>query len=167
MQFQIPQFIEVEDKIFGPLTFKQFIYIAGACGAAFILWRALPIFLSGPAIVFVGAAGAALALFEWNNRPLILSLEASFYYLIGTKLYVWSHERKQQKAIEAAKKNELRAEVYVPHLSDSKLHDLAWSLDIKEKIERGGVRDLSRGAEALVARNESIPGLLTPRDALA
>ena len=27
MQYQVPQFIEVEDKIFGPLTFKQFLYI--------------------------------------------------------------------------------------------------------------------------------------------
>jgi len=26
MQFQVPQFIEIEDKIFGPLTLKQFLY---------------------------------------------------------------------------------------------------------------------------------------------
>ncbi|TSC61742.1 MAG: SsrA-binding protein, partial [Parcubacteria group bacterium Athens0416_74] len=32
MQFQVPQFIEVEDKIVGPLTFKQFVFIAGGLG---------------------------------------------------------------------------------------------------------------------------------------
>jgi hypothetical protein len=29
MQFRVPQFIDIEDKLFGPLTFKQFIYLAG------------------------------------------------------------------------------------------------------------------------------------------
>ena len=29
MQYQVPQFIEVEDKIFGPLTFKQLVYVVG------------------------------------------------------------------------------------------------------------------------------------------
>ena len=33
MQFQVPQFIETEDKVVGPLTLRQFMYIAGA-GAA-------------------------------------------------------------------------------------------------------------------------------------
>ncbi|TSC80302.1 MAG: hypothetical protein G01um101429_152 [Parcubacteria group bacterium Gr01-1014_29] len=31
-QFQVPQFIEVEDKIFGPLTTKQFFYLLGGGG---------------------------------------------------------------------------------------------------------------------------------------
>ena len=41
MRFQVPQFIEIEDKIFGPLTIKQFIYIAGGAGLCFILFRFL------------------------------------------------------------------------------------------------------------------------------
>ena len=131
MQFQIPQFIEVEDKIFGPLTFKQFIYLAGALGCAFIAWRMLPIYIAMFVIIGVGGLGAALALFEWNGRPFILALEHGFYYLINTKLYLWSHARKQKKAKEAVKENRSVAEVYVPRLSESKLHDLAWSLDIK------------------------------------
>ena len=35
MRFQVPQFIEIESKIFGPLTFKQFIYLAGGGGRNF------------------------------------------------------------------------------------------------------------------------------------
>ena len=45
MQFQVPQFIEIEDKIFGPLTFKQFIYLAGGGGLCFLLYTILPFFL--------------------------------------------------------------------------------------------------------------------------
>jgi hypothetical protein len=142
MQFQVPQFIEVEDKIFGPFTFKQFIYIAGAAGLAFIAWRLLPIYIAAFAIAGVGALGAALALFEWNGRPFILSLEHGFYYFIHSKLYLWSHERRQKKAKEQAKKEQNISEVYVPQLSQSKLNNLAWSLDIKEKIGQIGMRNL-------------------------
>ena len=144
MQFQVPQFIEVEDKIFGPLTFKQFIYIAGAGGLAFIAWRALPLFVSVFVIIFVGGLGTALALFEWNGRPFILALESGFYYFFGPKLYLWSHQRKQVRAKQAAAQSQTISEVYVPHLSESKLHDLAWSLDIKERIAAGVARDDER-----------------------
>ena len=159
MQFQIPQFIEVEDRIFGPLTFKQFFYIAGAAGCAFVAWRLLPFYIAVVVIVSVGAFAAALALFEWNGRPFILALEYRFYYLVNTKLYIWSHERKQKAVKVAIKENRPLAEVYVPRLSDSKLHDLAWSLDIKERVQQMGVRDSSmpgtteppRGSDAITA----------------
>lgn len=167
MQFQVPQFIEVEDKIFGPLTFKQFIYLAGAAGLAFIAWRSLPIYLAALAIAGFGGLGAALALFEWNGRPFILALESGFYYLVGPKLYLWSHQRKQQRAHAAAQTNQKISEVYVPRLSESKLHDLAWSLDIKEKIEKIGMRDLSRSVTLKgVPTEDSLAAVRTAQEAL-
>lgn len=137
MQFQIPQFIEVEDKIFGPLTFRQFVYLAGGAGAAYLCWRVLPIFLAGPFIIgFVGIA-AALAFLQYNGRPFILALEHGFSFLIHPRLYLWNNERKRSvvQGIKAAPAE--TAQVYVPKLSDSKLHELSWSLDIKERIAQG------------------------------
>lgn len=167
MQFQVPQFIEVEDKIFGPLTFKQFIYLAGGAGLAFSAWRLLPFYFALPLAAGVGGLGVALAIFEWNGRPFILALEHGFYYLINTKLYIWSHERKNKKAVEAAKENRNVAEVYIPHLSDSKLHDLAWSLDIKERIEQIGMRDVPREALGRIAQTpDDLARVRTAKDAL-
>src|SRR3989338_737591 len=40
MQFQVPQFIEVEDKIFGPLTLKQFFYVLACNSRRNIFWNA-------------------------------------------------------------------------------------------------------------------------------
>ena len=137
MQFQVPQFIEVEDKIFGPLTFKQFVYCAGGAGGAYLVYRVLPLFIAGPLILGVGGLAAALAFMEWNGRPFIVALENAFYYLTRSKLYLWNNERKQKKT--AAKNVPVAAssQVYIPKLSDSKLHELAWSLDIKERIAAG------------------------------
>src|SRR3954470_17813630 len=98
MQFQVPQFIEVEDKIFGPLTFKQFIYVLGGLGAAYILWRVLPIYVAAPFILVVGGLAAALAFFQFNGRPFILGLESAFYFFFGSKLYLWNNELKQKKS---------------------------------------------------------------------
>src|SRR3989344_7648513 len=94
MQFQVPQFIEVEDKIFGPLTFKQFVYVAGGAGAAYLFWRVLPFFFSVPLILGIGALAASLAFFKYNGRPFIVAMEHAFYYLIRTKLYLWNNAEK-------------------------------------------------------------------------
>ncbi|MFZ2484609.1 MAG: PrgI family protein [Minisyncoccia bacterium] len=133
MRFQVPQFIEVEDKIFGPLTFKQFIYVAGAAGVAVVLFILLPRFLaiiiSLPIVLF----GAALAFYKINDKPFINVVEAFVKYTLTNKLYIWKKEDKKPEAGNANQESRKPLEqVYVPKLSDSKLKELTWSLDIKE-----------------------------------
>src|SRR3989344_6739740 len=138
MQFQVPQFIEVEDKIFGPLTFKQFIYVGGGLGACYIFWRILPIYFAAPLIACVGGLTAGLAIFQLNGRPFIVGLENGFFFLIRSKLYLWNNSRKKRAEAPAATiLASDRAEIYVPKLSESRLHELSWSLDIKERIAAG------------------------------
>lgn len=169
MQFQVPQFIEVEDKIFGPLTFKQFLYFAGGGGLAFIFWRYLPLFVAGPLIASIMGLAAALALGQWNGRPFILGLENGFYYLFGSKLYIWSHERKQKKSKEEVESQLVaKANVFIPKLSESRLHQLAWSLDIQEKLKGVESQDVLRAEKNVRAsKDATIPSMRTARDALS
>src|SRR3989344_3672620 len=126
MQFQVPQFIEVEDKIFGPLTFKQFIYIGGGLGASYILFRVLPIYLAAPLIAVVGGLAAGLAFFQFNGRPFIVGLENGFYFLLRSKLYLWNNTRKKKVAAHATPAfAQGAAAVYVPQLSQTRLHELS------------------------------------------
>jgi len=137
MRFEVPQFIEIEDKIFGPLTLKQFIYLAGTAGVSFVIYTTLPFFLAiiliAPFIVF----GLALAFYKHNNRPFITLVESWFNFTIKGKLYIW---KKRQKPIEERVEEEaiMQSPLYVPKLSDSKLKDLSWSLDVEER-QRGDV----------------------------
>ena len=39
MQFSVPQFVEVEDKIIGPLTLKQFLVLLGGGFVVFVLYK--------------------------------------------------------------------------------------------------------------------------------
>ena len=142
MQFQVPQFIEVEDKIFWRLTFKQFVYVAGGLGASYIFLRILPFYIAAPLIFATLGLSAALAFLPYNGRPFIYALEHGFFFLLSSKLYLWSNQRKTSDQKTPNNETGLGGKpiVYVPKLSDSKLHELAWSLDIKEHIAEGGSR---------------------------
>lgn len=131
MRFQVPQFIEVEDKIFGPLTLKQFIYLLGGGGLSFIVYTLIGnVFISVIAALPIIGLSLALAFYKVNNKPFINVVEAAFHYYFGDKLYIW---KKVNKPVVAKKAVETKApDFYVPKLSDSKLKDLTWSLDIKQ-----------------------------------
>ena len=131
MRFQVPQFIEVEDKLFGPLTFKQFIYVAGAVGLCVILFTLLPTFIALLLSVPIFLFGVALAFYKVNERPFIQVVEDFMHYSTSSKLYVWKKEEKKPVA-KVSEAGAPAPQVYVPKLSQSKLKDLSWSLDIKE-----------------------------------
>jgi len=137
MKFQVPQFIEVEDKIFGPLTLKQFIYVAGGGGLSFIIYNyvsKLSFVLAIILIIPVAAFALALAFYKVNNRAFINVIESAFKYVFSSKLYIWKKHDKvpEHKAAPVEATN-----MYVPKLSDSKLKDLTWSLDINESASPG------------------------------
>lgn len=163
MQFQVPQFIEVEDKIFGPFTFKQFVYIAGGLGLAYLLYRLLPLFIAAPLVIGVMGFAVALAFMQYNGRPFMIAIENAFFFLVHTKLYLWNNKTKKRVAEQ---KNNLalpQENLYVPKLSDSRLHELAWSLDIKERIAAGYGNENDRSA---LRSEDTVRGIRTPREAL-
>lgn len=165
MQFQVPQFIEVEDKIFGPLTFKQFVYIAGGFGLAYLVWRALPLYVAAPLVMGSIGLGAALAFAQWNGRSFIIGLEHGFFYYLRAKLYLWNNARRDKKKRESESPiGPTNAEIYVPKLSESRLREMSWSLDIKERIAAGTVTDEDR--EDYAPHSRIVAPIRTARSAL-
>lgn len=139
MRFQVPQFIGVEDKILGPFTLKQFVYLAGGAGLCFIIYRFLGLFFGIFLIIPVAALSLALSFYKVNGKPFIEVLESAMRYGVGNRLYVW-------KKKEAASEKETGTAgtppptLAVPKLSESRLKDLTWSLDIKE-IQSPGAKE--------------------------
>lgn len=129
MRFQVPQFIDVEDKIFGPLTFKQFVYLAGGGGLCAILFTLLPKFIAFLVSAPVAIFALALAFYKINSKPFVEIVEAFVTYTLGSKLYIWKKEEK--KPVAGEREVKATAQVYVPKLSESKLKDLSLALDIR------------------------------------
>jgi hypothetical protein len=134
MRYQVPQFIEVEDKIFGPLTLKQFLYTAGGGAAGFIIWSIFPLFIAIPVGLVVVGFFLALAFYKYNDRPFIVTVENSIKYFMGNKLYIWHKKPKEIKPNQPIEAKDDVSDLYVPKLSDSKLKEISWSLDIDEKL---------------------------------
>jgi hypothetical protein len=141
MQYDVPQFIDVEDKIFGPFTFKQFVYLAGGAGACVVAFLYLPLIFAIIVSIPVAGFAGALAFYKVNGKPFIDIVEAGFDYLLGGKLYLWKREEKSVAA--AAVKTAARGPITAPEtrgklgLTTNKLHDLAWSLDVGSHAPEG------------------------------
>ncbi len=135
MQFKVPQFLEIEDKIFGPFTFKEFVYLVGGAGLCYILYKLLGLLLGAIPILAVAGLSAALTFYHPNGKPFINLVEAGIKYALQSKLYIWKKhmvkvkERQQEIKATAALKEETMNQGGV-RLSGSKLRDLAWSLDV-------------------------------------
>jgi PrgI family protein len=137
MQFRVPQFIDVEDKLFGPLTFKQFIYLLGGGAACFVIWNLIPIKVVALVVLapFAGLS-VALAFMDYNGKPFMFTLEAAVNFYLKNKLYIWKKIPKKKVAEEKEVENKEEPSVFVPRLSDSKLKQLTWGLDVYDSQDK-------------------------------
>lgn len=102
MQYVIPQFIDVEDKIIGPIAVRQFIILIITALGCFIFYKLFDFWLFILMAILTVVIGGALAFLKVNGRPFhyfILNLFATFK---KPKLRVWqkmvsSEDLKQAK----------------------------------------------------------------------
>jgi PrgI family protein len=136
MQFTVPQFIEVEDKLFGQLTFKQFLYVLGGAGGCYVWWQLVPFPFSFLFIIPTGGLAAALAFYTYNNRPFVLFLENGFFYLINSRLYLWKHVVKPEDTGDTPQAEVAGNTLQIPTLTEGALKSLSWNLDINEYVDK-------------------------------
>ena len=140
MQFKVPQFLEIEDKIFGPFTFKEFVYLAGGAGICFVLYRLLGLMWGAIPILAVATLSGMLTFYRPNNKPFINMLEAGFKYGIQSKLYIWKRRQvkiSNNKTPVIIENKDAALRQSGMRLSGNKLRDLAWSLDVLDLKKEG------------------------------
>ena len=132
MQFQMPRFLDIEDKVIGPLTFKQFIYLGGGGGLAYVAYSYLGwtwgfIFIA----LFLGL-GIGLAFWKPNSRPATIMLQAFLTHYTKKRMYVWQRPTK----FERMKKDEKTVEKEITNKKEfdhDKIEALSCSLDIMDR----------------------------------
>lgn len=135
MQYQVPQFIDIEDRIIGPLTLKQFLYLAGAAAIMLINWFLFTFFFWLLLSIPVVAIALAFAFLKINGCPFIFFIFSFFAYIFRPRLYVWTQKPEKAKTSEtqkiapSAEENPTREE----KVSRSRLRELALNLDIAAK----------------------------------
>ncbi len=127
-QFVVPQFIDVEDKIFGPITTRQFLILLSAGLILFIAFKladtALFIFLAA----LIGGSALVLAFVKINGQP--------FHYFLlnivqtirrpSRRLWYKSFSKAElTESIKSGKVEMVEAVKEIPRVSYSRLRDLS------------------------------------------
>ncbi len=129
MRFEIPQYIEIEDKIVGPFTWRQFVYLTGGGFLCVALYLLLPFFLVVIICLPIATLTGALAFYPINNRPFSLFLESVVSYLTDRHLYIWRRRATQiKKKIKSANSPLLGDPVSAP--APGQIANLAHRLEI-------------------------------------
>ena len=132
MQFAVPQFTDVEDKLIGPLTLKQFLFLLATGGVVLFFYSLLrfSFFFFLFALPTAGL-GVGLTFAKFNGRPLFGYLGAFINFVSRPQARIFKREEPSviittQKAKPVAK---VSTEPEEP--TESRLKKLASLLDHK------------------------------------
>jgi len=105
-QFVVPQFIDIEDKIIGPITTRQFVLMMGGGFLIFICYKLADFALFLLIAIIIAGVVAVLAFLRINGRPFHFFLLNIIQTSTRARLRVWSKEitsgeaRKKVKEVE-------------------------------------------------------------------
>lgn len=137
MQFIVPQFIDIEDKVIGPLTFKQFMYLAGSAGLAYAVFKLVPNLISIPLALGIASLGVSLAFLKVNGKSFVFTMQAFISFVFQSKLYIWKQQiKKEETPKQKEEPKQDNQEIKLPRLTETKLGDLSWSLDILDMKQK-------------------------------
>ena len=106
-EYKVPQDVEADDKLLGPFTFRQFIYlmVMGGCIALSVaLFQIFPLLIIIPAPVAIFFAVLALPLKK--DQPMETYLAAIVSYHLKPKKRLWTAGQREGIVITAPKKVE-------------------------------------------------------------
>lgn len=89
MRFQVPQFVDIEDKIIGPLTLRQFLIYFGAVVALIPIYLVTDISLFLTIALPVLGLAALFAHFRLNGRTLFRVIVSAIGFFSRGQLYLW------------------------------------------------------------------------------
>lgn len=127
-QFTVPQFIDVEDKIFGPVTARQFIIMISALGPIFIAYKLADTALFVLLLLLIGGGALILAFVKINGQAFHYFLLNIFQTLKKPSLRIW------RKSYTTSELKEYIIEFKVPE-PEEKL--------VRKTISNTRIRDLS------------------------
>ncbi len=141
MRFSIPQFIEHEAKIVGPLTFKQSVFIGIAAVICFVLYFLLPFSLFLIISIILIGGGVALAFFKLSGKALPAVLVNVLRFSFGSKIYVWKkkeqpamiYKKETEKPLVKKTKKEKEKELPLKMAEKSRLKKLHNQMEVKVK----------------------------------
>lgn len=104
-QFTVPQFIDVESKIFGPITTRQFVIFLVAAVLIGLCYRLFDFSLFITIAVIIVIISALFAFVKVNGRPFHLFLLNAIQTIRRPRLRIWNNNavmEVQERQIDIA-----------------------------------------------------------------
>jgi hypothetical protein len=113
MRFKVPQNIDMQDRVIGPLTMVQFVELVVAFGVGYMVYNSLPSPLSWFVLIPVAILSLAVVFLKVNERPFHIFLLSVIQYFTSPRqrlwkqdeapdtTYVFTHEQKKIKVVES------------------------------------------------------------------
>lgn len=89
MKYTVPQNLDVPEKVIGPLTFEQLIYIIGGGSFIVFIYFYTPIIVNHILALFVAISTLALAFYKPQQQHFVVFMRAAFFYFKNQKIFVW------------------------------------------------------------------------------
>ncbi len=152
MQYKVPQKIDLEDKIIGPLTLKQFIYLLGGTMLDYVVYTSTNSSFLGWLLIFIiSLLALAFAFIQIEEQPFSYLAVNLFSYLLRPKIRLWDKRAKIAKTIQFKNKKQEKPGPMIkkPEEVKSSLEALARILDThgwspeqyKEKLSHYGIQE--------------------------
>jgi len=123
-QYSVPQFVDRETRLIGPLTVRQILTLGAAAGLLFIIFFILDFFAFTIAVVVVSAVALALAFVQINGKPLLYLLTSFLNFFLQPRTYLWkrrSNESEKEGLLQQAQQQTITGDTQegLPQQSDA------------------------------------------------
>lgn len=147
MLINVPQYIDVEDKIAGPLTMKQLGWLIALGIILLIMWNIMPsvvFFIIGFPITILFSA---LAFYKPYGQPLGNFVVFAVMYYFRPKIYVWKRTPEKERTIEKVVQTQ-NIQVSDKKMTHENLKSLAQLLDSEGSQHNANVDEILKKYKA-------------------
>jgi len=137
MQYAVPQFTDVEDKLIGPLTLKQFFVLLFAGGICLLFWS-LPVskVISVLIDIPIALGGIGLAFASYNGRSMLSYILPYISFSLSPKVMIFKREAVTANVVTAETKSVNQSQTKTAEAPEGRLKKLAYLLDQKTAEEK-------------------------------
>src|SRR6056297_1812129 len=137
MRYQIPQFLEMESSLIGPLSLRQFLFIIVPVAIVYILRYFVHLgYLIVLGIIII-PLGLLCAFYKINGRPFYYAVFSFTSFALKPQVYVWRKEPKHERigAFERGEEEEKESRIARVEEKEAKkdkrgLDETSWRVDV-------------------------------------
>lgn len=131
MQYKVPQKIDMEDKIVGPLTLTQFLYLMGGGMIIYIALNTASVGVFFLISIPVAMISLSLAFLKIQDQPFAKFIVSLLYYFFMPRERIWRKNLDTEKfAIENIEVSKKEKSTAIRSVNKSELERLAQDLDV-------------------------------------